>query len=177
MALVTPPIRRGIGRVESVEVDGAQRHAVLSQQFTEASEPARRREELDRRVVRRHHRAVVGDRDLLRPEKHLGGAGLDRLGIVAQDVPEQDLGQLVDERRRHVHTVAEERDIRRFDRVGGCEAPPVAQPDPIVGAGVVVGDRRDLAVVDVGARRSHQPGVQRELGRAGLGHRRELRAL
>ena len=105
-----------VGGVERVEIDRAHRRAVLLQQLAEAAEAAGRREELDRGLVGGHHRAVVGHGDLLRAEQHLGGARLDRVGGRAQNVPKQDLRQLMHEQRRDVDAVAEQRDVGGLER-------------------------------------------------------------
>ena len=65
-------------------------------------------------------RALRGDGDVLRTEQHLGGTHLDPIGRGAQDVAQQDLGQLMDEKRRHVDAFAKQREVGRLEaRRGG----------------------------------------------------------
>ena len=122
MTLVALPVRRGVLAVEHIEVDRSQRHPVPREQFAERAERAAFRIRLDGQLVGRHHGAVVGDGDLLRPEQHLGRARGQRIGLLAEDVPKQDLRQLRDEQRRHVDAfAAEESEVRGLQRIGGHE--------------------------------------------------------
>ena len=167
--LVAVPVKRRIGGVERIEVDRAQRRPVLLQELAQASEAAGRGQQLDRFEVGRHHRAVGGDGDLLRAEEHFGGPRLERIRVGAEDVPQQDLGQLMDEKRRHVDAFPEQRDVRGLERRGGGDPVPEAQPDAVVLARVGVDDRRPARCPSTGAaRRRDQLLVQRELRRARL---------
>ena len=79
--------------------------------------------------------------------------------------------------RRDVHAFAAEQSrVRRLERARRSQALAEAQPDAVVLARVRVGDRVELAGGDRAARLRHQRVVQRELGGAGLGNRRELGA-
>ena len=101
----------------------------------------------------------------------------ERIGLIAQNVAKHDLRELRDEQRRHVDAfAAKEADVRGFERIGGSEPIAKAQPDPIVFARIGVGDRVERRRIDRGARLREQRVVQMQLGRAGAGHRRELRA-
>jgi len=62
--------------------------------------------ELDGGVVRGHHGTVLEHGDALRPEQHLGRACLERVGPLAEHVPQQHLRELVHEERRHVDALA-----------------------------------------------------------------------
>ena len=95
VALVARPVRRAVLDVEHVEIDGACRRAVLRQELAQRAEAAARREHLDGHLVGRHHGAILGDGDLLRPKQHLGGARRDRVGVLAEHVPQHHLRQLV----------------------------------------------------------------------------------
>ena len=132
--------------------------------------------ELDRQLVGRHHGAVVTHRDLLRAKQHLGDARVHRVGALAQQMPHQHLGQLLDHERRNVDAVAEERGIRGLERRRRRQAPAKTQPDRVVLADVGIGERRKLGVRHRAARRRHQLLVQRKLGGARFGQRRQLGA-
>ncbi len=166
VALVAIPVRRRVARVECVEVDGANRRAILLQELAQAPEAARRCEELDRRLVRRHHRALFGHCDLLGPEQHLGGARLDRIGGSAENVTKHDLGELVDENGCNVDTLAKEREVRRLERRRRQQPLPEPKPHAVVRARVLVGDGRYLGGRHGRARRRDQLLVERELCRA-----------
>ncbi len=132
--------------------------------------------QLHRQLVGGHHGTVVADGDLLRAKQHLGDAGLHGLRALAQQMPEQHLGQLLDHQRRHVDAVAEERHIRRLERWRPREARAKAQPDRVVLADVGIGEARQLGLAHRPARHRHQLLVQRELGGARFGQGRELGA-
>ena len=60
---------------------------------------------------------------------------------------QQHLRQLRDEERRDIHTVAgEETRVGRLERVRRGQPRTKAQPDPVVVAGVRIGQRGDLGV-------------------------------
>ena len=121
---------RGVAGVEHVEVDRATRHPVPREQLADRAERLAARVQLDRRVVGRHHRAVLEHADLLRPEQHLGGARLERIGVGAEDVAQQHLGQLVHEAAAATSTPSplEQPDVRRLDRRRAEQSLAKAQP-------------------------------------------------
>ncbi len=83
----------------------------------------------------------------------------------------------MNEQRRHVDAFgAEQPHVRRLERRRGDQPIAEAQPDPVVLARVLVGDRVDLARGDGPARMRHQRVVQGELGGARIRHGRELGA-
>ena len=132
-----------------------------------ARNPPGRRQELDRGLVRSHHRAFGGDGDLLRSEQHLGGARRSRSAAAPRMCRSRISVQLVDEERR----------ARRRPRETARGRPPRASAPPRSARGTGArcrssrARRRRRSAQSRPARRSTrevamQLLVQRELGRA-----------
>ena len=111
-------------------------------------------------------------------KQHFGGACLHGRRLVAQDMAQQDLRELVHEERRHVHALAAEQgDVAGLERRMREQPLAKAQPDRIVGARIFVGDGRKLLGVDCSARLFDQALVQGDFVGTRFGYRRQFRAL
>src|ERR1700676_4799444 len=174
---VALPVTERILLRQHVKVDSSRRRLTLLQQFAQTAEPRGRRVQLDRALVRGHHRAVVENADLLRPKQHLRAARLERVGFVAQHMAQEYLSQLVHEQRRHVHPGAREQPhVSLFEGRGTGQAIAKAQPDAIVFARIRIRDRAQIGLGQVGSRLRQKAIVEGSLPRAGFEHRHQLGA-
>jgi hypothetical protein len=126
-------------------------------------------------LVGRHHR-VVQHAYFLGAKEHFRRARLGRIGLRAEDMPQQDLRQLMDEQRRHVDAFTlEQTDIGRLEGRGIQQA--IAKPEPYaqIVARVGIDDGGDLVFRYPRARIGQQRLVQCDLGAARLAHRGKLR--
>ena len=104
-------------------------------------------------------------------EKHLGGAGLTRIGAVVEQMAKQGLHDEVDEEWRDGDRLAaaEEGQVIRLQRAGGEQG--VAEGDehsPVV-LRIGVGEGSDLAGGDRSGGRLHERRMQRDFGGARFG--------
>ncbi len=132
-------------------------------------------QQLDRLRVGRHHRVFL-HAYFLDAKQHFRSARLDRISVGAEDMPQQDLRQLMDEQRRHVDAFAfEQTDVGSLEGRRAQQAIAKLQPNPKVVARVGIDDGGDVVFRYPRPRIGEQHLVQGDLGAAGLAHRRELR--
>ena len=129
-------------------------------------------------VVGCHHCAVFEHRYFLGPKQHFGHARLHGRGRVAQQMAQQNLGELLHQHRRHINPLAlEQGQVGRLQRGRGQQSVAKAQPNRIVVGRIPVQNslqhRRAYAMTG----RVQQGVMQGQLGRAGLCNRRDFGAL
>ena len=181
MALVARPVEGGVGLVDDLEVDLPQGRLRLHDQAAEVAEAAAGGVHLHGLGVGGHDVAVV-DRHLLLAEQQLGGPHPEAVLAALQQAPGDDMGELVEEQRRHRESLRlgavrlrEDLGVGGLDRAGLDQAVAEAEDNLIVLPGVRIGELGQSGLGDGLARVGQQAPVQRDLGGTGLGDRPDLR--
>ena len=119
--------------------------------------------------------------NLLIAEQQFRRPRLERRWAVIENIAENDLRQLVEEKRRDRRPGLVRRGRRNKETLIGAfqigrgqQAVAEGQGDVIVLAGIGIGQRRQFDRRHRAARRGHQRAMQRPLGVAGLSDRRNL---
>ncbi len=162
------PIGTGIVLVEHVDLGRSRqsehRHQRRQRLVAEAG---------DGLLVGRHQRALV-QRQLLRPEKQLGGTQHERIVAVVQHVAQDHVHDLVQEYVRELEVAPHDVEIGRLQRAVARQM--IAEGDhhlPVL-ARIGIGDGGNLRRADRLPRVGQQRAVQRALGGAGVRRRRDL---
>src|SRR6267378_1706893 len=125
------PVERRVGAVQNVERDRAERALRLDDQAPHAAEARSGGVHLDRLGIGEQQVAVAQGR-LLRAEKKLGGAQLQRIVAAVQDVPQDHVRELLDEQRRHVDRALEQTHVAALERARLEQLIAEAQNDAVI---------------------------------------------
>ena len=120
-------------------------------------------------------RVALANRRLLLAKEELRRAELERVVAAIEDVAQDDVRHLLDEKRRRVHRAPECARVACFHGPRGEQ--PVAEREhhAVVVARVRIGDRLELAPRDAPARLRHQRGMEAALGVVGFLGRMDFR--
>ena len=140
-------------------VERWQRLASMRPQEVSLAEAGIARVVVHRLLVGQHH-GTVFDIDALRPEEHFRGSRLQTVFDPVENVPQNHLRRVVDERWRNGDLVTKEIEVEGLERRRGKKLAPETQHHAIVLARVLVRDGRDLLLRHVAARRVDQARVQ-----------------
>ena len=150
----------------------------MLEQFAQTAKAPGLRMALHGVVVRRHDGAVFEHRYFLCAKQHLCRARLQRRGVFAQHMLQQNLGDVLHQDGRHVHAMAfKQGQVAGLQSRLGQQAITKAQPHGVVFGCVRVFQAGQLFCAHRLPGCFAQSRVQIDLSRAGRTDRRQLRAL
>src|SRR5687768_5633418 len=174
VARLALPVERGVAAVENIQIHVTDASLGFDDQLADRAVAVAARVRLDRLEVGEQHVAFLDGRLLVAPEE-LGGAQPERVVAAIEDVAQDHVHELVDEKRRHLDRRLEEAHVAALDRPRVEQLLPKTENHAVVVAGVGVFDRFELLVAYGPAGLFHERGVKRELGLARLLDRMDLR--
>src|SRR3954462_8732218 len=155
MARLALPVERGIGALEYVEIDFAERSARFDDQLAQAAIALTTCVHLHRLEIGEKGVAFLDGRFLV-AEKELRRAQPERVIAALEYVAQDDVHHLRDEERRRINRAAEEAHVAGFH--GARIEQPVAEPEHhlVVMARIGVAERGKLSLRDAPTRLGHE---------------------
>jgi hypothetical protein len=161
------PVERGVSAVEDIEIHLAERALRFDDQPTDAAIAAARRVHLHRLAIGEQRMAFLDCRLLLAKEE-FRRAQLERIVAAIEDVAQDDVRHLLDEKGRRVHRAFERARVAGLHRTSSKQLVAQLEHHLVVVPRIRIADCLQFAACDAPARLCHQRGMEAALGIVGL---------